>query len=173
MRVVSIWHTGMRSTLEYWALPGNWYIHVNPWDHAAGAEAYLRKYQADGFIMPLRDPLEVWKSWERRSLRKHGRTNYGENTKAYFEYVWQAAMALVDAYGVMLQPVDHERRKDYVEAISKAYKVCPVLAEFPHIKDDMPEAEHDPSGIDFDAIYYRLEERDVIYPRKHRPTLIA
>lgn len=170
LHVLSIWHTGTRSVLEFYGLPqlSAHYTHLRPEFDGMQAKRSASIYPC--VVMPLRDPREVWRSWERRSYRKWGRPNGGTNTVDWFRKAWRMAHEIATANDVMVLPVDHDKRELYINAISNKWPhLIPVASAFPHVRDNDKAPEYDDTGVDFESIYALVESMGVCYHERAAP----
>lgn len=100
-RVVSIPHTG--TTFACMTL-GSMYIHLLSRDD--GRAAFDHVADIEHVIVPVRDPALVAQSWIRR--------RYTENLTR----CWDLLAELARRQEIMLLPVDHPRRDNYLSAIA-------------------------------------------------------
>lgn len=75
--------------------------------HQAMFVGYLKQHPG---VTPMRDPVRVVYSWERR-----------ERTLEGLETLWACWLELVSKYALMLLPIDHERRDFYLARVNEAF----------------------------------------------------
>lgn len=161
--VLSIWHAGTRSTLEYYGLPQDHehYTHLRAeFDgmHAFRAAALHRKV-----IMPMRDPRAIWVSWQKRSHVRYGRPNGGANNPKVFNYVFKLAHQIWQRHPIRLLPVDLPERELYLSEIEQALGLVPKVPKFPCVTDHLPVKPAPEDGIDWRTIYTLLNAMGLRY----------
>lgn len=161
--VLSIWHTGTRSTLEYYGLPQDHEHYTHLRKEYDGMYAKRAADMHEHLIMPLRDPFQVWESWNKRSHVKYGRPNGGANNPAVFHYVWQLAYELWQQYTVHLLPVDLPSRSQHLALIEQLTPLRPVVKDFPHVTDSIAQKPCDYSNIDWPTVYGYVQAMGIAY----------
>lgn len=166
IHVLSIWHTGTRSTLEYFGLPQdhNHYTHLN--QEYDGMQAWRSASMYPHIIIPMRDPVNVWDSWQKRSHVRYGRPNGGANNPRTFNYVFKLAHQIWQRHNVMLLPVDLPERSEALDCIMQRTGRRPAVPSFPHVTDRIPSKPHTDEGIDWDSIYIVLNAMGLRYSRQ-------